>query len=111
METQNRCFPYEISIVINALYDTIEALGLRLDCAASARGMLLVSEPGRSGAMRIALEAADGPKQTRVSVLPDGADTGVFFTWSEVILDELFGTIRRACTLGDRKLTKERDAL
>ena len=31
MEIQRRYFPYDKSIVINALYDTIEVLGLRLD--------------------------------------------------------------------------------
>ncbi len=36
--TRSRYFPYDKSIVINALYDTIEALGLRLDSSNSARG-------------------------------------------------------------------------
>jgi hypothetical protein len=30
MSVHARCFPYEKSIVINALYDTIEVLGLCL---------------------------------------------------------------------------------
>ena len=43
MKLQGQCFPYEKSIVINALYDAIEALGLCLVCSDSLRGTLTVS--------------------------------------------------------------------
>ena len=55
MEIQGRCFPRK-SIVINALYDTIEALGLRLDSSDSEMGTLIVSDVGRTGSMHIALD-------------------------------------------------------
>ena len=57
METQSRCFPYEKSIVINALYDTIESLGLRLDSSDSTRGMLIVSDERQTERMQIHLAA------------------------------------------------------
>lgn len=96
MNSQAKCFSYEKSIVINALYDTIEALGLRLDSSNSARGTLIVSEPGRTGKIRIALEAANSTNRTRVSVFPEDAEESIFATWSVIILDELLGTIQRA---------------
>ncbi|MCE5236423.1 MAG: hypothetical protein ABFC62_08285 [Clostridiaceae bacterium] len=110
METPGRWLPYEKSIVINALYDTIEALGLHLDSSDSARGTLIVSDARRTERMRIHLDAAT-EAQTRVSVFSENADRDASDTWSSVIFDELSGTIRRASAIGCRKLTKERDAL
>lgn len=66
MESQSRCFPYEKSIVINALYDTIEALGLSLDSSNSTRGTLIVSDAEHIGKMRIALEIGVNMNQTQV---------------------------------------------
>ena len=55
MTSRRRCFSYEKNIVINALYDTIEALGLSLDSSNSMRGTLIVSDTKHTGKMRIAL--------------------------------------------------------
>ena len=96
MESQSRCFPYEKSIVINALYDTIDALGLFLDSANSSRGTLIVSDAGHTGSMRIALSNEGITDETHVSVYPKDPDTCVFDTWNKIILDELSGTIKRA---------------
>lgn len=94
MVTQGRCFPYEKSIVINALYDTIEALGLNLDSSNSVRGTLIVSDARHTGRLRIALEAAGD--QTQITIFPEGSDMSVFDIWNAVILDELSGTIQKA---------------
>jgi hypothetical protein len=96
MDSQAKCFPYEKSIVINALYDTIEALGLRLDRSNSARGMLVVSEPSRTGRIRITLEPVDRTNQTIITIYPEDVDESIFATWNAIILDELSGTIHRA---------------
>lgn len=96
METQSRCFPYEKSIVINALYDTIESLGLRLDRSDSARGMLIVSNPQQTGRMKIHLDATAIETQTLVSILPESADGNPSVSWSAVILDEISATIQKA---------------
>ena len=96
METQSRYFPYDKSIVINALYDTIEALGLRLDSSNSARGTLVVSDARHTGSMRIALNAEGNTDRTRVDVFPEDSDGGITEIWRPIILDELSGTIQRA---------------
>ncbi|MPN59888.1 hypothetical protein SDC9_207610 [bioreactor metagenome] len=96
METQSRCFPYEKSIVINALYDTIESLGLRLDSSDSTRGMLIVSDERQTERMQIHLAATAIETQTRVSILPESADGSPSVSWSAVIFDELSATIQKA---------------
>ena len=96
MELQSRCFPYDKSIVINALYDTIEALGLHLDSSNSMRGTLVVSDARQTGNMRIALNAEGGTDRTRVDVFPEDSGGGIAEIWSPIILDELSGTIQRA---------------
>lgn len=93
--TQSRCFPYEKSIVINALYDTIEALGLRLVSANSSRGTLIVSDAPHNKAIRIALEAAAAGTQTQVTIYPQGAGSTPG-AWGTVVFDELGATIERA---------------
>lgn len=96
METQSRYFPYEKSIVINALYDTIEALGLRLDSSDSMSGMLIVSDEQQTGRMRIDLNTAVAETQTQVSIYPESTDGSPSVSWSAVIFDELSATIERA---------------
>ena len=96
METQSRCFTYDKSIVINALYDTIEALGLRLDSSNSARGTLVVSDARHTGSMRIALNAEGNTDRTRVDVFPEDSSVSITEIWGPIILDELSGTIQRA---------------
>lgn len=111
MQPPGRCFPYEKSIVINALYDTIEALGLGLDSADSARGTLVVSDPQQTGRMRIVLSAAGNADRTQVSAYPEDPDARVFNTWSAVVLDELSGTIERARRDDKRNRSKGGKAL
>lgn len=88
-------FPYEKSIVINGLYDTIEALGLRLDSANSAVGALSVSGAQQTEKMRIQL-AAVTEAQTLVSIFPGSADGSPSAFWSAIIFDELSATIQKA---------------
>ncbi|MGI6071564.1 MAG: hypothetical protein ACOX75_00920 [Lachnospiraceae bacterium] len=102
METKSRCFPYDKSIVINALYDTIEALGLRLDSSDSMRGLLVVSDEQQTERMRIDLDAAVTKTQTQVSIYPESPDGSLPASWSEVIFDELSATIERARRCANR---------
>lgn len=95
MNMKNKNIPYEKNIVINALYDVIEVLGLCLDSSNSARGTLIISEPGREGRIRIALDVIN-TKHTWVSVFHHDGDDSVYETWSIIILDELMGMIERA---------------
>lgn len=95
MSSQSRCFPYEKSIVINALYDTIEELGLSLDSANSMRGTLIVSDAERMGKMRIALICGANANQTHVEFFPEDSKANIVDMWSLVILDELTGRMKR----------------
>ncbi|MGI6350045.1 MAG: hypothetical protein GX245_06145 [Eubacteriaceae bacterium] len=96
MKTQSRSFPYDKSIVINALYDTIEALGLRLDSSNSAYGRLVVSDVQHRGSMRILLNNEENADRTRVDIFSENFNGEIPEMWSPVILDELSGTIQRA---------------
>lgn len=97
MAAYSRCFPYEKSIVINALYDTIDALGLCLEGSDSARGTLVVSDARRTGRIRLVLGAAGCAEETRVDLSSEGADGDAWEAWNAVLLDELSGTIERDC--------------
>ena len=95
MSSQSRCYPYEKNIVINALYDTLDALGLSLQSANSMRGTLIVSDAGHIGRMRIALGFGVNSNQTQVDFFPEDSNTNFVETWSPVIMDELAGRMRR----------------
>ena len=71
MSPKSRCFPYDKNIVINALYDVIDALGLSLDSANSMRGTLIVSDTEHNGKMRIALACGLNANQTQVDFYPE----------------------------------------
>ncbi|MGI6334138.1 MAG: hypothetical protein ACOX1A_05965 [Saccharofermentanales bacterium] len=98
---RSRYFPYDKSIVINALYDTIEALGLHLDSSNSVRGTLVVSEARHTGSMRIALNTEGSADYIRVDIFPEDPDQDLTEKWSPIILDELSGTIQRAFQRGE----------
>lgn len=95
MESLSRCFPYEKSIVINALYDTIDALGLSLDSSNSVRGTLIVSDKEHTGKMRIALDTVSGTSQTQVRIYPEDSGRSFAETWVPVVMDELTGRMKR----------------
>jgi hypothetical protein len=95
MAPKSRCFPYEKSVVLNALYDTIEKLGLSLVSANSARGTLIVSNPEHTGRMRIALGFGMDKGQTEVEVYTEDEDASFADTWSPIIIDEIASIMRR----------------
>lgn len=95
METQSQCFPFKKSIVFNALYDIIEALGLRLDPSNSTTGTLTVYDTQQTEGLYITIDNTDATGQTRISIFQMDANECFFTAWSAVILDELCGTIRR----------------
>lgn len=95
MSSQSRCLPYEKSIVINALYDAIDALGLSLDSANSMRGTLIVSGAEHVEKMRIALNLDTIANQTRVEVYPEDGVASFAKEWGPVILDGIEGRIRQ----------------
>ncbi len=102
MSSQSRCFPYDKSVVLNAIYDTIEKLGLYLDSANSARGTLIVSNAEHTGRMRIALNIGTGGGQTKLEVYPEDGDASFAETWSPIIIDELTGNMMRVYNIERR---------
>lgn len=103
MSSQSRCFPYEKSIVINALYDVIEELGLSLDSANSMRGTLIVSDTEHKVKMRIAIDFGADTNQTQVVVFPE---SGFTKAWGPIILDELEGRMKRVHQLNRGEITR-----
>jgi hypothetical protein len=99
MEILSRCLPYEKSVVLNALYDTIEALGLSLDSANSVRGTIIVSNTEHTGRMRIAIGLGTGSEQTKLDVYPEDGDASFAETWSPIIIDETTKSITRVYQL------------
>lgn len=93
-----KCVPYEKSIVINALYDIIDALGLRLINSNSTTGILIVTDANETGEMRVALGVGESKDQTRVQVLAEDIDSDFADAWRPVILDELTGIIYKYIT-------------
>mgnify|MGYP007033742873 CR=1 FL=1 len=98
MALYSKSFPYEKSIVINALYDTIDALGLCLMSTNSTAGMLIVTDANQTGKLRLALGLGASTDQTRVEVFAEDTDSEFADTWRSVILDELTGMIKRCVT-------------
>jgi hypothetical protein len=95
MSSQSRYFPFEKSVILNALYDIIDKLGLSLDSANSARGTLIVSNAEHTGRMRIAIGFGTGSVQTKLDIYPEDGDASFADTWRPVIIDELTGSMKR----------------
>ena len=106
MASRSRCFPYEKSVLINALYDTIEALGLSLDGSDSMGGTLVVSGAERIGKLRIALGFGANANQTQVEVFPEESNVRFAEIWTPIILDELAGKMKRMHPLERGETTK-----
>ncbi len=104
MSSRGRCFPYERNIVKNALYDTIEALGLSLDSADSTQGVFVVSNPWNTGKMRILIVPGKGENQTQLEICPDNENDNCAETWRPIIIDELEGSIKRMDSIGRREV-------
>jgi hypothetical protein len=95
MASQSQCLPYGKSVVLNALYDTIEKLGLSLNSVNSARGTLIVSDESHTGKMRIALGFGVSEGQTQVEVYSEDGDASFAEAWGPIIIDELTGSMTR----------------
>ena len=106
MSVHARCFPYEKSIVITALYDTIEVLGLCLVRSDSVHGTLTISDAHHMGNFRITLSADGSKDYALIEIIPDKSDVNMVDAWSPIILDELSATMQRAHQI-ERNCKKE----
>lgn len=94
MAQDTMCFPYERNIVINALYDTIEDLGLCLDWSDSVGGTLVVSSRENLGKIHIGLFSSASKNQTYLECSPKDPGSAFAERWIPVILDEVNGRIK-----------------
>ncbi len=95
MSAVSRIYPHEKALVLNALYDALDAMGMKIAQSDSVRGTLLI------------FTDASGEKQLRITLLPDVKDvhTNVEINaaddcagngaLSDALLDEIASTIKR----------------
>jgi hypothetical protein len=96
LSNNGRLFPYEKAVVLNAIYDALDARSFVIDRANSVRGTLFVSSktfPEMNG--RIAITPTLSGEQTLVEILTDdGAENQS--EWINALMDEAQSLIRRA---------------
>ncbi len=94
--SDNGCqFPYEKAVVLNALYDALDALSFVIDRSNSVRGTLFVSSttfPEMKG--RIAITPTLSGEQTLVEIFADDGDENQS-AWSNALMDEAQSLIKR----------------
>lgn len=94
MDAWARVYPYDKPMVLNMLYDALDALAMTIDSANSVRGVLLVSSgsvPRRGG--RIGVSPNLTGDRTRVEVFPS---EGLVCQreWVDALFDEMESVIR-----------------
>lgn len=96
MDKNERLFPCEKSIVINAIYDALDAIGFQIGKANSGRGTLIVSANAEPEIQyRIALTPNLTSEETAVEVFSlTGADTSD--EWVSALFDEMKAILRKA---------------
>jgi hypothetical protein len=93
MSLMSHVFPYNKRLMLNVLYDTIDALELTLERTNSERGTLLVStQDKQSKTVRIAISSECPDQSTRVQLFSE-ADDSWSKTWSKVFFEEVDATI------------------
>jgi hypothetical protein len=95
VNTLSRVFPYDKSIMLSVLYDTLDALGFNIEQANSERGTIIIISAGTPNRrMRIACNSILTQRKTTIQIFPEIMDeTGEHL--SRVLLDELSATIKR----------------
>lgn len=96
MSDNGQLFPYEKAIVLNAIYDALDALSFTIDYSNSVRGTLSVSSatfPKMKG--RIAISPTLSGEQTQVEVFTNDEDHEAS-KWIPALMDEVQALLRRA---------------
>ena len=96
MDKNERLYPYEKSIVINAIYDALDAIGFQINKANSGRGTLIVSaHTVPEMQYRIALTPSLTSEDTSVEVFSlAGEDTSD--EWVAALFNEMKAILRKA---------------
>jgi len=96
MSEYTREYPYEKTMVLNAIYDAVDTIGFLIDKANSMRGTLIISSASfsRIGG-RVAISSDDTIGHTRVEIFPKCEDTPLL-GWPCALLDETEALLKRA---------------
>jgi len=78
-------FPCDRALVLNAIYDVLDALGLSIAHINSERGIILVRTPEHTE-LRIMVNTVFPSKHTEVEIV---CTQGVPSDWTHIFLDEL----------------------
>ena len=88
MSEYMREYPYEKTMVLNAMYDAVDKIDFLIDKANSMRGTLIISSASfsRIGG-RVVISSDDTTGLTRVEIFPECEDTPLL-GWPLALLDE-----------------------
>lgn len=82
-------FSYDRVLVLNAIYDVIDALGLTAEYTDSERGLILIRTPEQA-ALRLAVSTVFPSRHTQVSI--DGQPDRPL-EWVNALFDEMAATL------------------
>ncbi|MBP8614022.1 MAG: hypothetical protein KBI40_04105 [Firmicutes bacterium] len=96
MSEYTREYPYEKTMVLNAVYDAVDTMNFLIDKANSMRGTLIISSASfpRIGG-RVAISPDDTTGHTRVEIFPKCEDAPLL-GWPCALLDEAEALLRQA---------------
>lgn len=96
MDAFRHVFPYEKSVMLNILYDTLDSIGFTIESANSERGTIIVLSSEPTGyCMRIALNSYPSEKKSVIEIFPD-IKNNISEDLSKMLLDEIKATIIRS---------------
>ncbi|HOR86595.1 MAG TPA: hypothetical protein PLL98_08920 [Bacillota bacterium] len=103
MNDNRQTFPYEKAVILNALYDAMDALSFTIDSSNSSRGTLIMSSqtfPELGGRIAVSpLLSSDG---AMVEVFPKG-DGEAQTEWIAELFDEVRSLLERVRLKEEKK--------
>ena len=94
-----REYPYCKSIMLNAVYDMLERLGIPIEFADSRAGILRFAHGTGAGGMELTAILRNGEEVTRIEI------TGTDGELPAVLLDEISSTLRQSYESVTRRTT------
>ncbi len=95
MSVLQRLYPHEKALVLNAIYDALDVMGMSIAQADSVRGtLLLYPEASREKQLRLMLSPDAKNERTKVEILTADEATDDE-AWANTLLDEIASTIER----------------
>jgi len=84
-------YPYSKELMLSAIYDALDSLGMPILSANRERGTVVIIPPQSSSRIRIAVNEGGGIAE--VAVIPEGGDT---IELCGVIADEISSVIKKS---------------